>query len=403
MPRPYIYVDPDARAQVVQEFVMKLLRIVLLAFLFAGAFFWYTTHRPGSLNRGSWVGNSGKLEISEAQSNAPQQLDSEEQINVSVYKKALPSVVNITATAYTFNFFYGVMPQQGMGTGFILDKEGHILTNFHVVRDAQKVEVTLSNRKKYKADVIGRDPAHDLAVVKITAAGLTPAVLGDSRSLLVGQKVFAIGNPFGLNGTMTRGIISSIRPVETPNGPSIDDAIQTDAAINPGNSGGPLLNSRAEVIGINSMIVTGGSEQSSGVGFAIPINTAKALLGDLVTRGTVLRPTLGMSGLPIDPGLAEQMGLPADYGVLVQHVAPGSGAAAAGLRAGNERAYLGNVQIVLGGDLIVRIDDQEIGDLQDIARVMNTKRVGDTVTVSVFRGKRQLDLKVTLGQARERT
>jgi S1-C subfamily serine protease len=228
-------------------------------------------------------------------------------------------------------------------------------------------------------------------------------VLGDSRSLLVGQKVFAIGNPFGLNGTMTRGIISSIRPVETPNGPSIDDAIQTDAAINPGNSGGPLLNSRAEVIGINSMIVTGGSEQSSGVGFAIPINTAKALLGDLVTRGTVLRPTLGMSGLPIDPGLAEQMGLPADYGVLVQHVAPGSGAAAAGLRAGNERAYLGNVQIVLGGDLIVRIDDQEIGDLQDIARVMNTKRVGDTVTVSVFRGKRQLDLKVTLGQARERT
>jgi S1-C subfamily serine protease len=403
MPRPYIYVHPDARAQVVQEFVMKLLRILLLAVLLAGAFFWYTTHNSGSLSRGVWVGNSGKLEISEAQSNAPQQLDSEEQINVSVYKKALPSVVNITATAYTFNFFYGVMPQQGMGTGFILDKEGHILTNFHVVRDAQKVEVTLSNRKKYKADVIGRDPAHDLAVVKITAAGLTPAVLGDSRSLLVGQKVFAIGNPFGLNGTMTRGIISSIRPVETPNGPSIDDAIQTDAAINPGNSGGPLLNSRAEVIGINSMIVTGGSEQSSGVGFAIPINTAKALLGDLVTRGTVLRPTLGMSGLPIDPGLAEQMGLPADYGVLVQHVAPGSGAAAAGLRAGNERAYLGNVQIVLGGDLIVRIDDQEIGDLQDIARVMNTKRVGDTVTVSVFRGKRQLDLKVTLGQARERT
>jgi S1-C subfamily serine protease len=403
MPRPYIYFHPDARAQVVQEVVMKLLRILLLAFLLAGAFFWYTTHRPGSLNRGSWVGNSGKVELTEAQNNAPQQLDSEEQINVSVYKKALPSVVNITATAYTFNFFYGVMPQQGMGTGFILDKEGHILTNYHVVRDAQKVEVTLSNRKKYKADVIGRDPAHDLAVVKITAAGLTPAVLGDSRSLQVGQKVFAIGNPFGLNGTMTRGIISSIRPVETPTGPPIDDAIQTDAAINPGNSGGPLLNSRAEVIGINSMIVTGGSEQSSGVGFAIPINTAKALLGDLVTRGTVLRPTLGISGLPIEPGLAEQMGLPADYGVLVQHVAPGSGAAAAGLRAGNERAYLGNVQIVLGGDLIVRIDDQEIGDLQDIARVMNTKRVGDTVTVTVFRGKRQLDLKVTLGQARERT
>jgi S1-C subfamily serine protease len=311
--------------------------------------------------------------------------------------------VNITATAYAFNFFYGVMPQQGMGTGFILDKQGHILTNYHVVRDAQRVEVTLYNRKKYKAQVIGRDPAHDLAVVKIEAAGLTPAVLGDSHNLLVGQKVFAIGNPFGLNGTMTRGIISSIRPVETPNGPPIDDAIQTDAAINPGNSGGPLLNSRAEVIGINSMIVTGGSEQSSGVGFAIPINTAKALLNDLVTRGTVLRPSLGITGLPIGPELAEQMGLPADYGVLVQHVQPGSGAAAAGLRSGNERAYLGNVQIVLGGDLIVAIEGQDVEDLQDIARVMNSKRVGDTVTVTVFRGKRKLDLKVTLGQAPERT
>ena len=403
MSKPYIYIHPDARAQVVQEIVMKLLRILLLVIILVGAFFWFTTHRSGSNRPVSWGGNSGKVEITEAQNNAPQQLDNEEQVNVSVYKKALPSVVNITATAYTFNFFYGVMPQQGMGTGFILDKEGHILTNFHVVRDAQKVEVTLSNRKKYKADVIGRDPAHDLAVVKISAAGLTPAVLGDSRNLLVGQKVFAIGNPFGLNGTMTRGIISSIRPVETPNGPPIDDAIQTDAAINPGNSGGPLLNSRAEVIGINSMIVTGGTEQSAGVGFAIPINTAKALLNDLVTRGTVLRPTLGISGLPIDPGLAEQMGLPQDYGVLVQRVQPGSGAATAGLRAGNERAYLGNVQIVLGGDLVVAIDGQDIQDLQDIARVMNSKRVGDTVTVTVFRGKRKLDLKVTLGQARERT
>jgi S1-C subfamily serine protease len=295
------------------------------------------------------------------------------------------------------------MPQQGMGTGFVLDKEGHILTNYHVVRDAQRVEVTLFNRKKYKAQVIGRDPAHDLAVVKISAAGLTPAVLGDSRSLLVGQKVFAIGNPFGLNGTMTRGIISSIRPVETPNGPPIDDAIQTDAAINPGNSGGPLLNSRAEVIGINSMIISGGAEQSAGVGFAIPINTAKALLNDLVTRGTVLRPTLGVTGLPIGPELADELGLQSDFGVLVQHVNPGSGAAAAGIHAGSERAYLGNVQIVLGGDLIVAIDGQDIQDLQDIARVMNSKRVGDTVTVTVVRGKRKLDLKVTLGQAPERT
>jgi S1-C subfamily serine protease len=403
MPKPYIYIHPNVRAQIAQEIAMKLARLLFVAVILVVAFFWFTTHHPGALHPASWVSNPGKVELTLAQNSAPQQLDPEEQINVSVYKKALPSVVNITATAYAFNFFYGVMPQQGMGTGFILDKQGHILTNFHVVRDAQRVVVTLSNRKTYKAEVIGRDPAHDLAVVKIDASGLTPAVLGDSHNLQVGQKVFAIGNPFGLNGTMTRGIISSIRPVETPNGPPIDDAIQTDAAINPGNSGGPLLNSRAEVIGINSMIITGGSEQSSGVGFAIPINTAKALLNDLVTRGTVLRPTLGVSGLPIGPELAEQIGLPADYGVLVQRVQPGSGAAAAGIRAGNERAYLGNVQIVLGGDLIVAIDSQDVEDLQDIARVMNSKRVGDAVTVTVFRGKRKLDLKVTLGQAPERT
>ena len=165
-------------------------------------------------------------------------------------------MVNVTSRAMTFDFFYGLVPQEGQGSGFVIDKDGHILTNYHVIADARQVEVTMHNRKKYKATVIGTDPAHDLAVIQIKAPDLVPAVLGDSRNLQVGQKVYAIGNPFGLAGTMTRGIVSSIRPVREPNGATIDEAIQTDAAINPGNSGGPLMNWHGEVIGINTMILS---------------------------------------------------------------------------------------------------------------------------------------------------
>jgi S1-C subfamily serine protease len=218
----------------------------------------------------------------------------------------------------------------------------------------------------------------------------------------VGQKTFAIGNPFGLAGTMTRGIISSLRPIRTPEGAFIDEAIQTDAAINPGNSGGPLLNSRAEVIGINSMIATGGSNQSAGIGFAIPINTAKAVLNDLITTGTVKRPSLGIASLPIGPELAQEMGLPADYGILILRVAPGGAADKAGLKGGTERAYLGNTPIMLGGDLIVAIDADTIGDQQDLAAVMNKHRSGDTVNVTVYRGKRKMTVRLVLGEAQDR-
>jgi S1-C subfamily serine protease len=378
---------------------MRFARQLLLAVALAAAFYFFTTHSNRSLNPGNWFRGSNKLELTEAaQGSSP--LDAEEQTNMAVYKKAIPSVVNVTSTAVAFNFFYGLMPQKGQGTGFLIDREGHILTNYHVVEGARLVEITLHNRKKYKADIVGLDQSHDLAVVKISAPGLTPAVLGDSHGLSVGQFVYAIGNPFGLNGTMTRGIVSSIRSIETPEGALIDDAIQTDAAINPGNSGGPLLNSRGEVVGINAMIATGGAGQSAGVGFAIPVNTAKAVLNDLVTLGRVRRPALGISGLPIGPELASQLGLASDSGVLIMQVASGGAAERAGLHGGNQRAYLGNTPILVGGDLIVAIDGQEIADLQDIARVMNNHRAGDTVTITVFRGKKKLDFKVTLGEAR---
>jgi S1-C subfamily serine protease len=225
-------------------------------------------------------------------------------------------------------------------------------------------------------------------------------VLGDSKNLQVGQKVYAIGNPFGLAGTLTSGIVSSIRSVQEPNGINIDEAIQTDAAINPGNSGGPLLNSHGEVIGINTMIASSVG-QNAGIGFAIPINTAKAVLNDLLTLGRVRRPVLGVKTVPISPEIADELGLPADYGLLVVQVIPGSAAERGGLRAGTERAYYGNYPITVGGDLIVAIDGQQVQDQQQLAQVMNNHRAGDRVRVTIYRGKRKMDLNVTLGEARE--
>ena len=379
---------------------MKLLRPVLLAVIFAGVFYYFTTYRSGSpLHQANWFGRpNNKVEITEAASG--EILDSEEQNNISVYRKNIDSVVNITSRAVTFDFFYGLVPQEGQGSGFIIDKEGHVLTNYHVIADARQVEVTLHNRKKYRATVVGTDRSHDLAVIQIKGSEFTPMVLGDSRNLQVGQKVYAIGNPFGLAGTMTRGIISSIRPVQEPDGMQIDEAIQTDAAINPGNSGGPLLNWHGEVIGINTMIASNVG-QSAGIGFAIPVNTAKAVLNDLVTLGRVRRPALGVRTIPITPELADQMGLAADTGLLIVQVVPGGAADRAGLHGGSERAYLGNIPIMVGGDLIVAIDGQAVQDQQALSQVMNSHRAGDTVRMTIYRGKKKMDVNVALGEARE--
>jgi len=377
---------------------MKLLRPVLVAVILAGAFFYFTTYSSGPFRPSNWIGRPSKVEITEAAGG--EQFDNEEQNNIGVYHKNIGGIVNITSRAVAFDFFYGLVPQEGQGSGFIIDKEGHILTNYHVIADARQVEVTLNNRKTYRATVIGTDRSHDLAVIQIKAPNLPAMVLGDSRNLQVGQKVYAIGNPFGLSGTMTRGIVSSIRQVREPDGMTIEDAIQTDASINPGNSGGPLLNWHGEVIGINTMIASSVG-QSAGIGFAIPINTAKAVLNDLVTLGRVRRPALGVRTIPITPELAEQMGLASDFGLLVIQVAPGGAADRAGLRGGTERAYLGNSAIMLGGDLIVAVDGEKVEDQQDLAQIMNNHRAGDTVHMTIYRGKKKMDVTVTLGEARE--
>jgi S1-C subfamily serine protease len=397
---------------------MKL-RPVLFVLLLLFGFYYLTTHvgstgslaplvhralntpQPAEESTTAVKGALGAFELTEA--SAAPAFDGEEQQNIAVYKKALPSVVNITSTAVQFDFFYGPVPQQGQGSGFILDKQGLILTNNHVIDNAQRVEVTLSDKHKYKATVLTVDKNHDLALLKIDAPNLTPATLADSRSLAVGQRVYAIGNPFGLSGTMTRGIISAIRSIRGPQGNPIEDAIQTDAAVNPGNSGGPLLNSRGEVIGITTLIASnpnGGADQSAGIGFAIPINTAKAVLDDFAKYGYVRRPSLDIVTLPIGPDIAEQIGLPADYGILIDRVVPGGAADKAGLRGGTQRAYQGNIPVMLGGDLIVGMDGQEITSTQDLAAVMNSHRAGDEVTVTVFRGRRKMDVRVKLGDAK---
>ncbi len=377
-------------------------RRVLLIVLLVGGFWFVTTHLPEGLSRLHLFGANGAksaLDLTEAQ--AAPEYDAEEQNNIAVYKKALPSVVNITSTAMTFNFFYGQVPQQGQGSGFILDKAGHVLTNFHVIADANRIEVMTSDKHHYKATIVGSDKVHDLALLQINAPDLQPVTLSDSTNLVVGQRVYAIGNPFGLSGTMTRGIISSIRSIRGPEGAPIEDAIQTDAAINPGNSGGPLLNSRGEVIGINTLIASNGAEQSSGIGFAIPVNTAKAVLGDLTRYGRVRRPSLGIVSLAISPDLADQMGLPVESGVLVQKVVPGGAADRAGLKGGNQQAYLGNVPIMLGGDLIVNIDGQEVTDTSDITVITDKHQPGDTVSVTVYRGHKKLTVRLTLGDTKE--
>jgi S1-C subfamily serine protease len=379
---------------------MTLRRLLLVLILVTG--FWYFITHYEVRRVGYAGGRSSPLTITEAHA-APEYTNTELN-NISVYKRVVPSVVNITAGTVTLDFFMGLVPQQDQGSGFILDKQGHILTNYHVVGESHNIQVQTHDKHRYAATVIGKDRLHDLALLQINAPNLVPAVLATSRDLQVGQQVYAIGNPFGLSGTMTSGIISAIRSVRSPEGGApIENAIQTDAAINPGNSGGPLLNSQGEVIGINSMIAQNGAEQNAGIGFAIPIDTAKAVLSDFQKYGHARRPSLGISTLPIGPDLAEQMGLPAQYGVLIESTVPGGAADRAGLHGGNQVAYLGNMQISTGGDLIVAIDGQDITSSQDISEIMNQHQPGDTLTITFFRGRRKMTARVTLGEAHEQS
>ncbi len=323
----------------------------------------------------------------------------DEQNNIEVYRTLSPGVVFIHSTSYARDFFGFVEPQEGSGSGSILDQQGNILTNYHVIAGAQKLSVSLGGKKDYPAVVVGGDPDTDLAVIRLTekpAGPLTVIPMGDSDKLVVGQKVLAIGNPFGLDRTLTTGVISGLqRPIRARNNRLIEGAIQTDASINPGNSGGPLLDSRGRMIGINSQILSP-SGSSAGVGFAVPVSIAKRVVPQLLQTGQVRRPKLGISTRDVAT-LRNQVDLPVAEGVLIIQVARGSGAAAAGLR-GIQQTELGDVEL---GDIIVGIDNDKVNNSDDLFRVLDKHQIGETVQVQIWRDGRRVSVPVRLMESPE--
>jgi S1-C subfamily serine protease len=327
-------------------------------------------------------------------------LTDDESINVRIYRQASSAVANILTKATEYDFFMDPVPVEGAGSGFVIDGRGYILTNFHVVQEAQSIEVVLGDQSKYPAKFIGADQRNDVALIQIDPKGKKLAVLslGDSSALQVGQKVLAIGNPFGFQSTLTTGIVSALgRTVQTGQTTFIDEAIQTDAAINRGNSGGPLINSHGEVIGINSAIYTP-SGTTAGIGFAIPINTAKVIANDLITDGRVHRAFLGVETLSVGGWLSEALDLPVKEGLLVEVATRGGPAAAAGIHGGDRVAQAGMRKIYIGGDVITAIDGQKVAGQLDVNVILNRKRPGDSVNVTVYRGGKKMDVPVKLGE-----
>src|SRR5580692_9704937 len=327
-------------------------------------------------------------------------LTDDESINVRVYRQASAAVANILTKATEYDFFMDPVPVEGAGSGFVIDGRGYILTNFHVVQEAQSIEVVLGDQTRYPAKFIGADQRNDVALIKVEPKGkpLVALQLGDSSKLQVGQKVLAIGNPFGFQSTLTTGVVSALgRNVQTSQTTLIDEAIQTDAAINRGNSGGPLLNSHGEVIGINSAIYTP-SGTTAGIGFAIPVNTAKRIAHDLMTEGRVQQAFLGAQTLSVGGSLAQALDLPVDEGLLVESAAKGGPAATAGVHGGDRVVMAGMQRIAIGGDVITAIDGTKIANTMDLSVVLNHKRPGDTVTVTLYRAGKKLDIPVKLGE-----
>jgi S1-C subfamily serine protease len=321
----------------------------------------------------------------------------DEQNNIEVYRTLSSGVVFIHSTSYARDFLGFVEPQEGSGSGSIIDEQGDILTNYHVIEGAQKLSVSLGGQKDYAARVIGGDPDTDLAVIRLIekpTGPLTVVPLGDSDKLAVGQKVLAIGNPFGLDRTLTTGVISGLqRPIRARNNRLIEGAIQTDASINPGNSGGPLLDSHGRMIGINSQILSP-SGASSGVGFAVPINIAKRVVPQLLQGGQVRRPKLGISTRDVE-AIRNQIDLPVSDGVLILQVARGSGAANAGLR-GLQQTENGDVEI---GDIILGINGEKVRNQDELFRVTEKHQVGETVQVLILRDGQRMTVPVRLTEA----
>jgi S1-C subfamily serine protease len=327
---------------------------------------------------------------------------------IAVYETVGPLVVNITNRGYTYDMFRRAIPQEGSGSGFLYDREGHIITNYHVIENAEELLVAFADEEVYEAQVVGTDPANDLAVLKIEARPEDlpePVVIGDSDRLRVGQFVVAIGNPFGLEQTLTIGVISALgRVIESPeNNRFIGEAIQTDAAINPGNSGGPLLDLNGRLIGVNSQIISP-SRASAGIGFAVSANTVRRVVPELIARGYYPHPWLGAEMLPLTPALArvfEEAGMqvPVTSGLMVMETVRGAPAAQAGLRGAQEFVTVGRYEVPVGGDIIIAVNGERVETFEDMTVYLETQtKVGNTVDVTVIRDGQEQNIPVTLAE-----
>jgi S1-C subfamily serine protease len=324
----------------------------------------------------------------------------DEENNISVYRQAGPGVVNIISIVIQRDFFFNPVPREGAGSGSIIDTEGHILTNHHVIKDSTKLEVTLSDGSKWPAKFVGSDPDNDLAVIKIKTPKekLMVIPLGDSSKLRVGQKVLAIGNPFGLGQTLTTGIISSLgRSIRSEAGVMIQDVIQTDAAINPGNSGGPLLDSTGKIIGINSAIISP-TGASVGIGFAIPVNTARRIVPELIEKGYVVYPWIGATVFPLIPEFAQFLSLKVERGAMIVEAVRGGPADKAGLRGADRQVQVGNMLLPVGGDVVVEFDGKAVASSDELIRMIRGHRPGDKIALKVLRNKEFKTITVTLGE-----
>jgi putative serine protease PepD len=337
---------------------------------------------------------------------APAGLTEDERNNIDIYQKYSQGVVNITSTTVGYDIFLRAYPQSGMGSGAIIDPQGHIVTNYHVIRDAEVLEVTLPDKTKHKAKVVGADPNNDLAVIQIDVprGGVTPIPLGTSKGLQVGQKVLAIGNPFGLDRTLTVGIISALgRSIQAENGRVIDDIIQTDAAINHGNSGGPLLNNAGQIIGINAAILSPNDTGNYGIGFAIPADIVRRITSELITTGYVKYPYLGIRSvmaLTDYPGLADALQLNTQGGLMVQSIYPSSPADKAGMHESTQRVRVGfGREIRVGGDVILSVQGKSVNTIQDLQTEIARYKIGERITVTVMRNNRKVDVPVMLEEA----
>jgi putative serine protease PepD len=372
-------------------------RALLLAALLVAGFIWFTSRGSGFMGR--WLDSrSRSISWSGPDTAMSAGLSPDELNNIEIYKRARLATVNITSTVYRRTWFFEVYPSRDIGSGFLIDDQGHILTNSHVLQGGGRVQVTLENHEMYDATILARDARNDLGLIRISPKAKLPNLtLGDSDHIQVGQKVLAIGNPFGLEGTLTTGIVSSIgRDIQDEKGIKLEGMIQTDAAINPGNSGGPLLDSQGNVIGINTAIY--GPSGNIGIGFAMPVNRAKTMVEDYRAGRSFGRPRLGVSVVFVAGDLAGALDLPADGGLLVQDVAPGSSAEAAGIRGARQLVAIGNVQLGVGGDLITAIDGRSVDRHDAITRALTSKRPGDKVELTIFRRGRTLKVSVTLGE-----